>query len=194
MAGICTYIATWKEVAEIFEASITSLAIIFGGGWAYLRFVRNRLRYPKAEVSHEIFFRELSAEKSLIHVAMTVVNRGDVLLPIRHVWTKLYKISPVSGCIATTLEENRDPVPGGEAEVSWPELCCREVRYEKGQAEIEPGEMEKFHFDFIFDSNIRTVEIYSYFENSRKKKRGPMGWALTSIFDIQDHRGGVNDH
>lgn len=185
-------ISTFQAVAETAQAITTTAAIFAGGVWTYFRFIKNRLRYPKAEVHHDIFSRELTAGKTLIHVVMTVVNRGDVLLPVSHAWTRLLKIAPVSGGLAKTLEENLDPIPEGEAEIEWPEIGCREVQFEKGQAEIEPGEVEKFHFDFIFDSGVQVVEIYSYFENSRKKKRGPMGWALTSIYDLRQYIGGSN--
>ncbi len=48
--------------------------------------------------------------------------------------------------------------------------------------EIEPGESEQLHYDFLVDKAIKTVLVYSYFQNIQKNRR--LGWSLTTTNDF----------
>lgn len=69
-----------------------------------------------------------------------------------------------------------------EAEAPWPLLSEVELSGEKD--EIEPGESEEFHFDFVIDPEIETVIVYSYVKNQIKRDR-EIGWNKTSVYDIK---------
>jgi hypothetical protein len=40
---------SWKTVAEIVQAAITSLAVLVGGIWAYFKLVKGRTFRPRVE-------------------------------------------------------------------------------------------------------------------------------------------------
>jgi hypothetical protein len=52
-------IGDWKNIAEIARAMATTIAILTGSLWAYLKYIKNRLIYPNAELSHEVFIKSL---------------------------------------------------------------------------------------------------------------------------------------
>lgn len=174
-------ICTLKTVAEIAQATTTTVAIIAGGIWTYFRFVKNRLFFTRAELKHEIVQKNLAAGKSLLRVTLTVFNKGDVLLPISNVWTRLKQITPVTGQLLEDLVSDKDLAKDDEGEILWPEIGFHEIDYSTCEAEIEPGESECFHFDFVINNSVKSVQIYSFFTNKQKKEAG---WPLTTIIDI----------
>jgi hypothetical protein len=181
-----------KNIAEALEAFATAAALFIGGIWTYLRFIRNRLRYPKAELRHKVICELLPEQKRLVHIVLTIVNKGDVLLPICDAWTKLYQISPATDKIGAAIAQGVEPPLDGQAEFDWPTLGCKEITHDFGAAEIEPGESEQLHFEFLIDPTIKAIKVYSYFKNMRKQKQwcicgepnGEIGWNHTTIHGI----------
>jgi len=179
---------TIKNLTEIAENAITSAALIAAGVWTYFHFIRNRLRYPKVELRHKIFKKEFPQGKVLVNVNLTVANTGDVLLPVLNLWSTIYQIDPPFGEILTSFTSGDDPPLDG-AEIDWPAIQTREIKFGHKQAEIEPGEKERFEFDFVFDQGPKVIKIYSYVSNERKKRKwfyreGTKGWPLTTFFDL----------
>jgi hypothetical protein len=169
-----------NNFCEAFASLVTGIGILAAGLWAFFQFSLSRLRFPRASIEHEIIVKPLTSKKRLLHVIATVSNTGHVLIPITSVWTKLYLISPVAEQIRTALEAG-EPVNYEGAEVDWPEFDCRQITHEKDKAEIEPGESERFEFEFIFDVDLKIVSAYTFFKNS--VKNGP-GWCRTTIIDF----------
>lgn len=179
----------WKTGAELAQAVLTTTAIIIGGIWTYLRFIKNRLRFPRAELSHTVVYKNLSAGKSLLRISLKVVNQGDVLLPISKTWTRISQILPMTANTLNTLETGINLQRDDDAEIKWPEIDCLEITYEPKTAEIEPGELEYFHFDFIVPCDLKVVHVYSFFTNKKKKESG---WPCTTIIDLNEMEGASN--
>jgi hypothetical protein len=76
-----------------------------------------------------------------------------------------------------------------EAEIKWPEIDCQEISYAPKTAEIEPGESEIFHFDFILSNDVEVIQVYSFFNNNTKKVAG---WPCTTIIDLKEKEGTNN--
>lgn len=178
-------IAWCKDLAETVEALMTTVALIGGGAWTYHRFIRHRLFHPKAELNHEIQWEPLSDNKYIVQVVLTVFNRGDVLLPICEIWTKLYQVSPPTTSIQERLNDGDDPEVDG-AEFAWPALGLKEINHDRGVAEIEPGESEKLLFEFLVDKEIKAIKVYSYFQNTikTKKLKREIGWVQSTLINL----------
>lgn len=71
-----------------------------------------------------------------------------------------------------------------ESEIQWTLLGEIDLSGKGQRCEIEPGEKEEFDFDFVIDSEIKSVVIYSYLKN-RKKGLKEIGWNKTTIYDIK---------
>jgi len=67
-----------------------------------------------------------------------------------------------------------------KTEIEWPMLYGREWKWEKGGFEIEPGESDSLHADYIIPDYVEVIEFYCYISNARKK-RAKLGWTLTQI-------------
>ena len=73
-----------------------------------------------------------------------------------------------------------DPVGPGEAEITWPMIAGREWNWRKGDFEIEPGESDALHADFVIPSEVETVQLYGFVRNPKKKNEG-VGWTVTTL-------------
>jgi hypothetical protein len=176
-----------KDIAEMIQAIVTSLAIIVGGIWTYLLFVRRRQKYPRAILHHDVAARFLGDGLLLVHVAATITNTGEVLLRLVSAETRVQQILPPPTDFMSLAKSGQDPVEGGQTEVRWPLLCERRTSYAEGSFQIEPGECDSIHYDFFVNNEVRTLEIYTYLKNQKIRERD-VGWSATTLFDIQSSK------
>lgn len=96
---------------------------------------------------------------------------------------RLRKIVPISDEIRPDIEEGLDPVPEGKTEIEWPLVVGREWKWNEKDFEIEPGESDSLHADYIIESDIKVSEFYFYLRNVKKKTQN-IGWTLTKIHEF----------
>jgi hypothetical protein len=178
-------VASLKEILEVANHVVSVLAVLFGGFWGYLLFVKRRQKYPRANLVHHITHRPFGAGKTLLQVSVTIANTGEVLLSLVAAEMRVQQLLPPLPDVVKCLEEGADPVPDGDREVQWPLLQERKTAWTAGEFQIEPGESDQICYDFFVDSDVSSVEVYSYFTNVRKRQR-EIGWHLTSIYDLLD--------
>lgn len=185
VAAATTGLLKFKDSAGIAKDLATVAAIVVGGFWSYMLFVRKRQKYPRAKITHEISHSLIADSKLLLHIVATISNTGDVLLSIIYAETRVQQMLPVLPELSDSIQRGNDPVVEGRTEIDWPQLASREIRRERGQFEIEPGESDEIHYDFILDVNVQTIKIYSYFENIAKPGK-KIGWPLITVYDIHE--------
>jgi hypothetical protein len=71
-----------------------------------------------------------------------------------------------------------------ETEGDWP--LVKEVKFTAGIEEIEPGESDTLHIDFIVGEDLKTVQVYSHVSNAGKKT---IGWNHTTLDDVRFEKG-----
>lgn len=174
---------TLKGIIDVTAASATVIAIIVGGYWTYMLFVKTRQKYPRAKIEHNITQKHLSHNKLLLHVAINISNTGSVLLSPISGEIRIQQLIPLSFEIQDSINKGKDPVEDKHTEVLWPLIARKELKLKKGDLEIEPGESDQILYDFILDADIQTIQIYSYFKNDIKYHR-EIGWPLTTVYDI----------
>jgi hypothetical protein len=176
----------WDKVASLSEivlAVAQTFAIIVGGIWTWLLFVKKRLQYPRAKVEHYITNRLITEDKALVQVTVMVSNTGDVLLTLISAETWVQKVMPLSDKLLVSIGNGEDPVKQGKTEIEWPLIEDRQEQWERGNCQIEPGENEKFFYDYIVDRKVETIRVYSYFKNTTQRKR-EIGWSLATIYEL----------
>ncbi len=173
------------NLITIIQRTLTTLAIIIGGFWSYLLFIRKRQKYPRANLSHTSISKQLTKEKILLHVSIQIFNPGEVLLSLRKGEVWIQQILPPTPELLTYIEQGNDPVMERETEIKWHLLCERSSTWKKNRLEIEPGETHSLNYDFIIDSRITCIEIHSRYWNIMKAKRDFV-WSLVTIHDL-DH-------
>jgi hypothetical protein len=183
LSDLKDFFAIIQACAGSVQACATVIAIIVGGVWSYMLFVQKRQRYPRANIEHRITHRSIPDNKLLLHVAVTVRNTGDVLLSLVSGQTRIQQILPLSLELLDPISKGRDPVKAGDREILWPLIKLRKQKWREQECEIEPGESDEFHYDFILDAEVQTIEVYSYFKNAKKPGR-EIGWGWTTIYDL----------
>ena len=172
-----------SKILGIIANLFTIGAIIWGVYWTYYLFVKNRQKYPRADVKHTLIQKYLGYGKILLHVDVEVTNLGDVLINLKSGEIRLLQVLPLCGKIDEVLQGDEDPVEKGKTELNWYQLSLRELSFDK-PCEIEPKESEAFHCDFVIKNDVQTVEIYSYFWNQHKANK-ELGWDCTTLHDIE---------
>ena len=177
-----TKLATYKDSLQAVQALITVVAVLTAGLWSYLLFIRRRQKFPRARLTHEVISKLISSEKRLIRVVITVENVGEVLLEVERGEIHLQRIMPLGESVASKIAMEENSVPCDD-EIDWPALGVRELKWEKHELEVEPGEDENLHYDFVIDSDVETIQVYSHLKN-RSKKRRDLVWQCTTLVDL----------
>lgn len=180
-----TIIETTKKYIEIVQSVITIVAFIIGGIWTYLLFIKKRLRFPRANVEHEISHFKLNSDFFLLHVKVKITNIGNVLLSLEKMEVRVQQVSPIHDDLSSSITINNKAKDRKTAEIMWPMLDERNSLFESKLYEIEPGERDEFSFDFILQKKLKVIEVYSYFKNIKKKNRD-LGWSCTSIHELEN--------
>ncbi len=160
---------------------ITVIAIVTGGLWTYLRFIKGRLCFPQAKLIHEISEVALEESKILVRVTLIVKNIGNTLISIPKCETRIQQIKPLPSELLGKLATN-DIYIDKYAEIKWSTIDNRTVGI---KSEIEPNETDEFVFDFVIDKSIETIIIYTYVENIKKWKHD-IGWPKSTIYTLKE--------
>jgi len=172
-----------EQIATIGRDAATVGALIAGGAWTYWLFVQNRQKYPRATIRHRIRHWRIGEGKMLLHVDVMMRNTSNVLISIVESRTTVQQVLPVSEDIRQTIRAGEDLIQEGQSDVEWPTIGDIQLRYPKGECEIEPSESQEIEHDFILGDDVRTVQVYSHVRNLRKKD---LSWDLTTLYDITD--------
>lgn len=172
------------DIFQIFEAAATVIAIIVGGYWTYMLFVKRRIDFPRANITQQVTHRAISNGKLLVHVDVIISNVGDMLLQLESGGVGILQIVPLPDAVLDSFKKGTCPVKEGQTVVDWPPVGQRPVTWKKAEFEIEPGETDQVNFDFFLNPGIETVQVYSYFNNARKLGR-KIGWGQTTMYDLK---------
>lgn len=179
----------WKDLTTIIQAIFTSIqailisiGIVVGGFWTYLMFVRERLGFPKVNIDLNIEDIDHPPNKRIVHVEIQLKNIGRVILKSDYSELRIRKVVPIPEEISSLVEKGDDPVAEGRTEIEWP-LIVKQREWQKDKDfEIEPGETDFLHADYVINSEIKVVEFYFYLANAKKKKKKQnIGWTQTKI-------------
>ncbi len=166
-----------KDLAATVQSVATVVALIIGAWWV----LKRRRTYPRAKFTHDISEVALDDGRVLLHVAITVENVGDVLVPIGTSVVCAQQINPLPDEHKTRLASAGRLLAEDAQEVDWPILDRCDQNWEGN--ELEPGESGAFHFDLVVPSTSRTVLVYSYFTNLAKRPR-EIGWNTSTIYHL----------
>ncbi len=172
-----------KDLSSIIESIFKTLAIIVGGIWTYNKFIRERAGSAKANVDHNLAARAIpEADVYLVNVSVAITNIGNTLIPMRFLRSRIRRVLPLEGKIKSAIERG-ESFPEDRKTILWPELDRRTWSWGEGEAEIEPGEVQVKHCEFIVPATTKTVQVYTFFKNSLKADRH-IGWTQRNIVDL----------
>jgi hypothetical protein len=176
---VASLLPLFKEVVDLLASLATILAVVLGGIWSYWLFRVRRHRHPRAEVTQTIVHKPLPHRKVLLNVVTTIVNSGEVLLPVKdgEVWVQ--QILPLTNPqLQRALQGGDDlfaalrnwlPTDDQERwqrEIAWPRIALHRLQWAGGITEIEPGEKVQIQCDFILDQTVTLVRVSSLIANA----------------------------
>lgn len=179
-----------KGVVEIAKNIVEVGAIFFGGAWTYNLFIRQRQKYPRANLVHGITHRPIGNGKLLLNIDAIVSNAGDVLIRIVSGELRIQQVLPLPSKAADEIASSVTCFPGddGRREFSW-DTSARKLKWPPGRpAEVEPGEESQFHYDCILPEDTAVIKVYTYYKNEVKSGRN-IGWNLTTVYDLRTEAG-----
>jgi hypothetical protein len=116
---------SWKTVAEIVQAAITSVAVLLGGIWAYFKLVKGRTFRPRVETGIDATRLGIGGHVGL-HVCLRLQNIGG---------SKVRLCREGTGVMISHVADKQ---PDSPAETQWQQLRVFDA-FVKHQW-IEPGE------------------------------------------------------
>ena len=173
------------------ENIVTVLAVIVGGVWSYLLFVRRRQRYPRANVTHTIesWFEGTSL---FVRARVHVENIGDVRICLKEGVVYLSRVTPWPRRLQPELAEGRTEISFSERTLNWALLA--KSSWKDGDDEVEPHETETLVLDFVVNEPVERVELRSHLKNLTKRRRWlfltkDIRWNTHSFHEIkmEDH-------
>lgn len=88
-------IEEYDKIVEFLNHLLTAVGVVIGAFWTYHLFVKNRQKYPKAEIEHKIEIRDILDENfQLITLLITVKNISQILLPVEEYSVEIFQILP----------------------------------------------------------------------------------------------------
>jgi hypothetical protein len=178
---------TWKTATDLAANLFTIGAIIIGGVWAYFRFARERTRWPRAELQLVLIHRRLTEGESLLSAKVKVHNSGSGLMKLEELRLYIHRVLPPGDETRQKIESGTLIQSGDAAgEANWP--CIEPFKRTWSgdmRPEIEPQENDEFPYDFVVPSDLETVFVYAYLQNTNKRtKKGELGWSVTAFYDL----------
>jgi len=176
--------AHFKDIASIFQALVTSLALILGGIWTYQLFIRRRQPLPRAKIEHQVTSREASANARLLSINVVVSNTSDVLLALTVGNIDVHQVFPPGGDFQYKLNDPQAEKCQRVNLMDWPALFpYAEIHPKTHTVEIEPGESEQFFYALLVRGEVKTIYIKSYFRNTAKRRKD-LGWGAETFHDV----------
>ncbi len=174
-----------KDLAGIVQASVTALAIAAGGVFAGVKLQVFRDFQPHLTIYHEISHRPVGDSYVHITVTATLRNSSRVMVEVREGFSRLQQILPISDEDIESLYYQAF-VHGEEDSIQWPTLEVVPRAWDKGVLLVEPGEAHQVPFEFIVSVDVRSVIVYTYFDNQRflRSSSRPSGWDATTFYDL----------
>ncbi len=173
-----------KDLSEVIRNYATCVAYVVGGLWVYFTFIRKREKYPSLDVNHRVISKRVNNEKIFLKVVVDFFNKGNTVVCLEKRLIRIQKMLPWTMEELNKIDTFKTRTKQEDAEVEWPLLGEVDLSGKDYQHEIEPGESDEFHADFLIDSGIESIVIYSYFKNQTKRGR-EIGWNKTTTYDIK---------
>lgn len=184
-------LTTIKSLGESIKPIIEVIAILAGGWWSYRLFIKNRLDYPVAEITHQISNHDIDSKFQYISVLVTMKNISKVLIELDFCQILVQQMFPLQIDILEMLQKAdpeqirlgiaADLFSPRDKQITWREIGYRDYEWEKGIINLEPGQTDVFQYEFIVKKETEIIRVISYFHN-KKITSTNVGWRTPTIY------------
>jgi len=155
----------WKNVADIIQASVTTIALIVGGVWAYIKFIYRRENVARAEFTIDLDFVGKQSEYWLVEISAFVENKGFT----RH-QVKNFKINVRYLLNNDTVVDGREDL---KFQVKIPHSINKRIedkeRYLYRDTYIDPGLRYRNSYITFIPQNATFVLVFGAFEYGKER-------------------------
>lgn len=174
-----SWIETVRPYFEVGQTIVTIGAVIVGAVWSRRTIFKKREEAPKIRLAQSLYTSFVDDGNRFVRISLVIENQGQVLIRLDEVNSWLYQIVPWPEDI---LSEER-MVDSQLGHYRWPGVPGTTSRLIRPQnVEIEPNEVQEFHFDYVIPRYVRTIVAYSYVNNPTKAIG--IGWNTSTIHDM----------
>jgi hypothetical protein len=187
IAAIGSFLIKIKDHLSAIQSICLIAGIIAGLIWFY---DQGESR-PRVIISHKITSRKINDDAFWINVSVKIHNIGKVPVHINSGFVRIQKIIPLSDEMTKDIKRNVSIIDKKSCIVRWPPACQHYEYKLKDNLSIEPGEFDRKSYEFFVPSDLKTIKVYSYFENPEKswwkfwEKPKPIGWNEETIYDLK---------
>ena len=167
------------------QSAITSVAIVVGGAFALFKLQVFRTFEPHLTITQEVTHRPVGDSYVHIVVTATLHNSSRVRVDLRQGLFRLQRIQPIPDEEVERLYAQAF-VDHAERHLQWPILDEATRKWGENEASVEPGESYQEECEFIVDSHVQSVLVYTYIFNARTARdpSSSKGWTATTVYDI----------
>jgi hypothetical protein len=163
-------IEEYDKIVEFLNHLLTAVGVVIGAFWTYHLFVKNRQKYPKAEIEHKIEIRDILDENfQLITLLITVKNISQILLPVEEYSIEIFQILP-----AIDLKDKNEKGYFNQSkslELPNNSSIFKVTKKTKSNMEIEPTEKVLLAHSVVVPKGIQTISVHSVVHNPSKSKK-----------------------
>jgi hypothetical protein len=186
---------------QAIQAAMTIGAILVGGLWAYMLFIKQRQQYAHLKVEHHVTHVLLPKHRILLMVDVDHSNVGSVKVSLTSADIKVYALRQQTLTAEAIAQVNEGRFEADQPDPLWDIQAERKTTWEPernalseifgnfgktrknpDERVVEPGESDQLHYEFILSDDAWPLLIYSYFENPTIKDQ-KIGWATRSLYD-----------
>lgn len=174
LAGLT--LSTLKDVADVAQSLATIVALVAGSIWSLHTYRRQRTSYPRLDT--EILEPNIFDLKGHRHIRVEIrlFNRGSVIFKCKEAVLRLRSVLPIEDqrwdSIKSLLTQDFDPVKDDTCLLDFPSISNR--TWGPAAVELEPGETDSLHADFVVRDDLEVAELYFYLKNPKKSNSGRM--------------------
>ena len=174
---------SWIEAVRPYldagQILVTVGAVIVGGVWSRRTIFKKREEAPKIRLVHSVYTSFIDDANRFVRVSLVIENQGQVLIRLDEVDSWLYQVAPWPEDILSE-EKMIEKELGHYKWPGVPGMTSRMIRPQN--VEIEPNEVQEFHFDYVFPRYVQIIVAYSYVNNPTKAIG--IGWNTSTIHDM----------
>ena len=93
---------------------------------------------------------------------------------------------PLPAEVSERISQNYDLLLQDQTRVEWPLIAARQWHWDSVEFEIEPGESDAVHTEFVVDASVTLVQFYFFIKNAKKQN---LGWSLAEMHKLESIEG-----
>jgi hypothetical protein len=173
----------WPAAAGVASDLAQVIAFIAAGTWTYRLFVKNRMDRQRAELTQWGNSVRLGNNSILLHIVLEVKNVGAVELCPHRVRVEIRSVLNSATPFVLPRDAHNVEYQAHLLGNHLPEIANCSVDTVADGLTLEPGESERYPFDFVLPATHSVVQVHSKVRGDEMSDG--LYWDETTIIDLR---------